>query len=233
MANEMRGFVFAVVFIIIFSGLLASIPVGLQGTGNDPLDIIPVDPSILTDFVAGENYTKSAFSGVIILGYEYDLGGRSWICTTDETYFVLAAKVFIVPLLWLGHTDSVEFTSGTTNRGNTLTFGEIDEDAEEGTARYTLQHVLSGESAGGFITYWNTTAYDNSTHAWDNDALHLLHGVGLENTATNDIGALLVNLLLLQIPEVPALVNLFLVVPIWAAIIYVLWFIIKEMIPFV
>ena len=232
MASEMRGFVFSVVFIIIFSGLLTSIPVGLQGNAGTPLDPIPVDPGILTDFTDGENYTKSSFSGSPLLGYEYDLGARSWIIATDETYFVLSAKVLIAGILWLGHTDSCYFTSGTVNRGNELSFDDIDADAEGGTARYTLQHVISGESAGGFIAYWNTTTYDNSTHAWDDDKLYLLHGIGFENTATNDIGALLVNLLFLQIPEVPALVNLFLVVPIWAAIIFVLWFIIKEMVPF-
>jgi len=232
--GEMRGFVFSVVFILIFATLLASVPAGLQGTGSTPSDVIPVDPSILTDFADGENYTKSAFSGSGVLGYEYTLGGKSWIVSTDETYFVLAAKVLIAGILWLGHTDSCYFTSKEgIERGNTLTFTEIDSDADDGTAQYSLQHVISGDSGGGFVAYWNTTAYDNSTHAWDNDELHLLHGVGLENTATNDIGALLVSLLLLQLPDVPVLLNALIAVPIWACIVFVLWYVIKEMIPFV
>lgn len=226
MASEMRGFVFCITFILIFSGLLSTIPTGLQGAGNTPSDLIPVDPSILTEFTDGENYTRAAFSGVILI-YEYVLGGKTWLCSTDETAFMLASKVLFW-ILWLGQLDYVNFG----DRGDTLTFAEIDEDADDGRAKYTLQHVDSGQSAGGFIAYWNTTTYDNSTHAWDNDKLYLLHGVGLENTATTDIGSLLVGLLLLQLPEIPTLVNLLLAVPLWASIVYVLWFIIKEMIPF-
>lgn len=235
MSSEQRGFVFSVTFIIIFAALLAAVPAGLQGTEETPSDLIPVDPSILTEFSDGENYTKDAFSiSGALLVYEYTLGGKSWMCITDESYFIVTAKVLIAGILWLGHTDSCDFTSSQgQNRGNILTFSEIDEDAEDGTAQYTLQHVISGESGGGFIAYWNTTAYDNSTHAWDDDELYLLHGVGLETTATNDIGALLVSLLLLQLPGVPALFNIFIAVPIWACIIFVLWYIIKEMIPFV
>lgn len=231
MASEMRGFVFAVVFIVIFSGLLASIPIGLQGTGADASDVIPINPRITTDFVAGENYTKSAFSGSPLL-YEYSLGNKDWRCSYHEAVLYLASKIYFW-FLWLGHTDAVDFVSDSgTNRGNALSLIEIDSDADEGVAQYTITNVISGEAAGGFIAYWDTITYDNSTHAWDNDALYLVHGIGFTNTATNDIGALLVSLLFLQIPGIPALLNLFLAVPIWASIIYILWFVIKEMIPF-
>ena len=91
----------------------------------------------------------------------------------------------------------------------------------------------SSSAAGALVLYWNTTTYATSSDAWDNDDLYMLHGVGIESTATNDIGALIISLLLLRLPEVPPLVNVLLAVPIWACIIYVLWFIIKEMIPFV
>ncbi len=232
MASEMRGFVFAVVFIVIFSGLLATIPTGLQGTGSDASNVIPVDPSIVTDFADGENYTKSAFSGSPLL-YEYSLGSKDWRCNYYATVFTLASKVYFW-FLWLGHTDSVNFVSdGGTDRGNTLSLAEIDADSDEGTAQYTITHVISGEAAGGFIAYWNTTAWPDIADAWDNDELYLIHGIGFTTTATSDIGSLIVGLLFLQLPEVPVLVNLFLVVPIWASIIYVLWFVIKEMIPFV
>ena len=82
------------------------------------------------------------------------------------------------------------------------------------------------------MCYYNTTTYATASLAWDADALYFLHGVGIESTATNDIGALIISLLLLQLPEVPPLIAVFLAVPIWACIVYVLWFIIKEMIPF-
>lgn len=235
---EMRGFVFSVVFIVVFSTLLATIPAGLQGSGESPDTVIPVDPNILTDFSAAENYSRPAF-GLIsgLYGYLYSLGNKDWIVSVDTNApapyrLVLSAKVYIW-IFWLGAVDSVSFLGENGDRGSTLDFDEIDTDAEDGTVRYSIQHVVSGESAGGFIAYWNTTTYDNSTHAWDNDALNFLHGVGFVNTATNDIGALIVGLLFLQLPQVPVLVNMLIAVPIWATIIFVLWFIIKEMIPFV
>ena len=77
------------------------------------------------------------------------------------------------------------------------------------------------------------TEYEDPEDAWDNDVLILLHGLGIEDTATANIGALIISLLLLQLPEVPTLINIFIAVPIWACIVYVIWYIIKEMIPFV
>ena len=238
MASEMRGFVFAIVFIIVFSTLLATIPAGLQGVEETPDTVIPIDPNILTDFSAAENYSRPAFDlSIGIYGYTYSLGNKDWIVSVDTNApapyrLVLAQKVYVW-IFWLGAVDAVSFLGENGDRGDTLSFAEIDTDAVDGTVRYSIQHVISGESAGGFIAYWNTTTYDNSTHAWDNDGLYLLHGIGFINTATNDIGALIVGLLFLQIPNVPVLVNMFLAVPIWACIVYVLWFVIKEMIPFV
>jgi len=95
--GEMRGFVFAVVFIVVFSALVASIPVGFQGTGETVVPVVPVDPSILTDFTDYENYTKDAFTELPpgYFFYEYNLANRDWIAATDEVAFGLAAKVYL------------------------------------------------------------------------------------------------------------------------------------------
>lgn len=231
----MRGFVFSIVFIIVFATLLASVPAGLQGTGLDPDTVIPVDPSQLAGFDETENYTKSAFTGTPKT-YPYSLGSRDWSCLwgdLPDDIFALAALVYWFGLFWLGHTDPCKFISPEgIERGTTLAISEIDEDAEEGLVRYSMLFTTTGEDAGSFVVYWNTTQYTDPQDAMDNDVLYLLHGVGFSSTATNDIGALLVSLLFLQLPQVPTLVNAFLAVPVWACIIYVLWFVIKEMIPF-
>ncbi len=231
----MRGFVFAAVFIVVFSALLSSIPAGLQGTGETPDIVIPVDPSLVTDFTNGASYTRTNFTGPFPPMCEYDLGSESWICAVDDSgipAFTLAAKVPFW-ILWLGQLDLVEFTTSTgEDRGGILTMTEIETDATDGTIRYDLKFSSNGNTAGGFIVYWNTTEYSDPEDAWDNDVLYLLHGVGIENTATNDIGSLLVSLLLLQLPDVPILVNVLIATPIWACIVFVLWFVIKEMIPF-
>lgn len=199
------------------------------------MPVIPVDPSILTDFTDYENYTASAFTELPAgyFSYQYNLADRDWIAATDEVAFELSAKVYLW-FLWLGQIDLVKFTSPKGgDRGTQLSFTEIDSDADDGAVRYSMQFTTSGKAAGALVLYWNTTTYATSSDAWDNDKLYFLHGVGIESTATNDIGALIISLLLLRLPEVPPLVNILLAVPIWACIIYVLWFIIKEMIPFV
>jgi predicted secreted protein len=230
----MRGFVFAVVFIIVFSALVAAIPIGLQGVGDEVQPLTPIDPSILTDFTDYENYTKSDFTEIAgYFVYEYNLAARDWIAGTDGVTFTLQAKVYFF-FLWLGQTDVVKFMSPNgVDRGDEISFTNIDNDSDDGAVRYAITFTTSGKAAGAFVCYYNTTTYSTSTDAWDNDELYMLHGVGIESTATNDIGALIISLLLIRLPDVPPLVNIFLAVPIWACIIYVLWFIIKEMIPFV
>lgn len=234
--GEMRGFVFSIVFIIVFSTLLTTIPEGLQGVGASPDMVTPIDPSLVTGFSAFENYTTSTFTPYVYPQteiYEYTLGAYDWRCSTDNaTYFILRQKVLIFGFLWLGHTIDGSFvTADGLDRGPQLSYTEITSDADDGGVRYSLE-LTSGDSGGSFVVFWNTTEHSTPFNAWGNDSLYLLHGIGFSSSATADIGSLLVSLLFLQIPEVPVLVNMFLVVPIWACIIYVLWFVIKEMIPF-
>lgn len=231
MSSEQRSFVFSVTFIVIFSLLLATLPLGLQGPGETPDFVTPVDPNLITDFTDSVYFVRANFS---FWTYSYDLGDRSWICSTDDSVFTLAAKVLIGGFLWLGGLDFCKFISPTgTDRGQILSLVEIEADADNGTVRYSLQYSVNGNDAGGFVAYWNTSEYSSTSEAWLDNGLYLLHGVGIQNTASLNIASLLVSLLLLQLPDVPLLVNVLIAVPIWAGIVYILWYIIKETIPFV
>jgi hypothetical protein len=177
---------------------------------------VPIDPKLLTGFEETANWTRTDYTGVIP-NYQYILpdGGRTWssdwIDLADD-YFTLAALTYWWIIL-IG-VDTCKFiTPNGTSRGTTLSIDEI-------------------EGAGAFVVFWNTTLYADPQDAHDNDVLNLLHGVGFSSSATNDIGSLLVGLLFLSLPDVPVLVNVLLATPIWACIIYVLWYVIKEMIPF-
>ena len=231
MSSEQKGFVFSLTFIIIFGLLLATIPIGLRGSGENPDLPAAVNPNLIADFSSTATYVRSDFS---FYQHTYDLGGHSWICYTDDSSFVLGGKILIGGVLWLGGVDLCIFKSQAgEDRGTTLSLTEIAADASGGTVRYNMIFESNGNDAGGFLAYWNTTAYATPSAAWMVNGLHLLHGVGLSSSATANIGALLVSLLLLQIPDVPLLVNVLLAVPIWAGVIYIIWYIIKEMIPFV
>jgi predicted secreted protein len=234
MANEQYGFVFAVIFMIVFASLTAAMPAGLQGPDEDPLTIIPVDPSIVSGFAESEGFNGSDFSIVGALSiYEYTLGGRDWFYSTDDaTVMILIAKVYFL-VFWFGQVDVCTFKAPDgTERGEELTFSEIQADQENGVVRYSMTFTTSGESAGSFILYYNVTEYATFIEAWNNDEVYLLHGMGIAETSGANIGALLINLLFLRLPDVPPLVNVLLATPVWASIIFVLWFIIKEMIPF-
>jgi len=232
MADEMRGFVFAIAFIIIFAALLSAVPADLMGLGETPDMVTPISPSLATDFAESEWYVEDNLTA--FGQYVYTLGAFEWVYSYYAGTMQLGAKVLLLGFLWLGQLDSCEFISPDgENRGGVLSITEIESDAPNGTVRYSLFSIGSGNSLGGFVVYWNITLYADPADAWTASELYLLHGLGLTESATTNIGALIVSLLLLQLPDVPLLVNIILVVPIWASIIYVLWYIIKEMIPFV
>lgn len=231
--SEQRTFVFAVTFIIVFSALIGAIPIDFQGQGRTADTLIPVNPNLLSDFASIKEFDKTDFSGIVSLFFVYELvptTGTTFDCTYFDSEFMVGAHALFLGI-WLGGISWVNFISNNgTNHGLTVSFSDIENDAENGVVRYTLQYEDTGNSAGGFVFQWNTTTYSNPSDAWDSDELHLLHGVGL--TASTDIASLLLALMFLQLPDVPILVNVLIVTPIWGAIIFVLWFIIKEMIPF-
>jgi len=230
MASEQRAFVFAVAFIVIFSGLLSTVPVDLLGSGATPdTPFTPVNPNLLSDFSDSRSFHKTDF---VDFTYWYnDLGGYDWGCGFIIDSFYVAAKALFFGL-WFGAMSAVDFTNdnGTLYYGGGISFTDIANDATDGAVRYTLTFQADGNSAGGFLFYWNTTTYANPSDAWDADALYLLHGFGI--TPNTNVASLLLGLLFLQLPDVPFLVNLLIATPLWASIGYVIWFIIKEMIPF-
>lgn len=235
MANEMRGFVFATSFLIIFAGMIAAMPTDLQGSGATPDIATPIDPSLVADFSEYDAFNTTSFSP--IAGgyvYEYSLGGRTWLCDKYGSEFFVGAKVYVGGVLWLGQLDSCEFISPTgENHGGYLSFTDIDADATNGSVRYSMRYIINGNSAGDFLVYWNETTYSGSSDAWTGSELYFLHGVGIADTAAADVGSLLLSLLFMQLPDVPALVNLLIITPIWACIAYIIWYVIKETIPFV
>lgn len=223
---EMRGFVFAITFIVVFSMLVISVPAGLLGAGETPDMVTPVDPTILTGFSDFENFTAVEFTNY---QYAYTLGGRYWLAYSLGVALQIGAKVLWAGFLWLGAMDMVEFGE----RGDILTWAEIEEDADNGTITYPMVFSSSGNAAGSLVVYWNTTTYSDPADAWDNDELYLLHGIGIESTAATNALSLLLQLLFFNVPDVPILINIPLITPLWSAIVYVIWFVIKESMPFV
>jgi hypothetical protein len=235
--GEIGGFVFAVVFILVFGALISSVPTGLLGTGGTAEYVSPIDPSIAVDFTDIENYTRTDFAllGASVYYYDYELGGYDWRSFYDSSpkTFSIGTKI-VYWFLFLGQVDACKYISPNgINRGTTLSFDEINSDAEDGQVIYSLIFSGSGTSGGSFVFFWDDTLYSDSEDAWDNDELYLLHGIGLSDSAPVDIGSLLIAVLFLQLPDVPVLLGILIASPLWANIAYLLWYIIKETLPFV
>lgn len=231
--SEQKGFVQGVVFIIFFSAFLVSIPLDLQGTGTTPNTVIPVDPTLVSGFADSVSYDKSDFSGVTGLYYWYAMGSYSWEVDFASNSFYIGAKVLFFGI-WLGALSYVNFISNDgTNYGTSITLDEIENDAVDGAVRYTLQFADNGNTAGAFVIYWNTSTYTDPYDAWIAEELYLVHGIGFDSDAGINIASLLLSILFLQLPDCPILINILIASPVWANIIFIFWYIIKETLPFV
>lgn len=230
---EQTSFVFVVTFIIVFTGLLATMPTGLLGYGESGNALLPIDPDLLVGFSAVENWTRTDY---ISIGggyyqYDYDLGGYGWVALTEGTSFTVAQKVKFFGV-WLGGTKIINFILGNgTSRGAYLTLDEIAGDATDGQIKYDLEYADSGNDAGGFIVYWNTTTYATPALAWAGDGLYLVHGWGLTSPSYNVV-SLILGLLFFELPEVPFLVNLVLATPLWVSVAFLVWWLITQSLPF-
>ena len=230
--TEYRGFLFAIIFIIVFAGLVVATPPGLEGQGLEPDGVVPLDTAIIFGFEDYESYNMSVLSPSD--QYQYNFNLRDWLFSYYAGMLQLGAKIVYFGFLWFGQLDSCEFISSEgINRGAVLSYEEIDADADNGTINYNVRYLVNGADAGGFVVYWNTTAYESSLDAFVAEDVSFMHGVGIASTAPVEITSLLVGLLLLQLPNCPPLINLLLATPIYAAVVFVIWFIIKESMPFV
>ena len=224
MSSEQYGFVVAVVFLLIFSAMVSTMPAGLSGSSGTPQEIGNISPSLTGDFTSKAWWKKSNYTGSPIASWSYDLNDLHWSTFHSATgYFYVAAKDYIGGVLWLGGYWYCDFQAPDgTNRGSTLTLSQIDADSNEGSVSYSMMFHANGKSAGTFVVGWNASVYSSASDAWTAGAITFVHGVGFNDKSTNNIGALIVGLLTFSVPDIPVLVGLFLGAALWANIFFVL-----------
>lgn len=234
-STEQFGFVFAVTYLLVFTALLGLIPLDLQGSELTPDTIIPVDPVLVSGFSESQTINKTDMTTLYLTSFQYTLGDFDFIALYDPgtpTTIHIVAKSYWLGYLWFGDVDPAILTRPDGSQVGGISTTQIDSDATDGTIRYVMQLYYSGNSAGSLVIYWNTTAYATSQLAWDAGELYLLHGWGIGDSATANIGMLLIGLLTFTLPNVPTAIQVLFGAPYWASIVYILWFIFKEMIPF-
>ena len=231
--REIQAFVFVVTFMLVFTGLVASTPTGLITTSYNN----PVLPSVNQDLLGGfqfytsYNSNDTYFTYYGVNGqYDYQLGGFYWRASNSSSGLALGVKqIWIV--LWIS-TDWCEFKSQDTgiSRGESLSFSEIDEDMVNGTVKYNTLH---GGGGGTWVLYYNSgdDGWGSSYEAWINEELYIIHGLGVGDTAPQNVIGLLFGLMTLTLPDIPYLFQLILATPIWAMAIILTFLFIMKMIP--
>lgn len=119
-----------------------------------------------------------------------------------------------------------------SDRGTVLTDTDLDADmGSDGEATYQIScdHLAFYTSLG-----YNTTIYNNATHAWDHHGIYVFAGIDFDQVNTglnawNIIGMIL----FFQMPDVHPAINAIIAVPLWIAIAYLAYVLILKAIPFV
>lgn len=222
---ELRTFTVVVSFLLIYSAFLGSAPVGLFSSTYDNPVVSGLNAQYLTGFDAYVQYDYSNYTGD---AFSYSLGEYDWqTVSASGTNFRVGVKVYIW-IIWVG-TDWSDFSLDSESRGDTLTLVEINSDADNGTVRYT---AICTAATTGVVFSWNTNDYTYAWDAWGNDSLYVTHGIGVSEFAPQNALSIVLGMLTFSIPDIPPLLQLLFNSPIYAGSIYLLWFFVKEVIPF-
>jgi hypothetical protein len=229
--GEIRTFAVVVTFMLVFTALLGTAPSGLVTAPTGDPAIPPVNPLLLAQWAEVQQVHKDNFTIINGYGYyDYTLGGWNWrLSHTTGSGFRLGIKVLLFGWLWIGTLDFAEFIYAGLGRGESLSFTEIAEDETNGTVHYEALHSAGG---GTFVVSYNDTAYASASLAWDDDALYLVHGLGIDDTAPANAITLVFGLLTLTVPDMPYILQILIAVPLWAGAVYIIFLAIVKLIPF-
>lgn len=222
---EMKTFAFVVSFLLIYSAFLSTVPPGLLvDTYENPI-IADVNPQLLVGFNESVQYNSTSYTGNY---YGYELGGYEWASWESVTSYKMGVKA-IVWAIWVSTALNDFVNEEGENRGTELTFVEMQEDSDNGTVRYD---AVNRFVSSGVVFYWNTNDYTYAWEAWGNDSLQVIHGIGASAESPQNALSLVLGMLTFSIPGIPFLLQVLLSSPIYASILYLIWFFIKEVIPF-
>jgi hypothetical protein len=160
-------------------------------------------------------------------GLDYSMGGHLWTALSADSLFKLLYRTsifFSIPFYTLN-----EMAFENFDRGTTLTFLEIYNDSEEGTVRYS---AVCPQATSGVVFVWNASDYVYPWDAWGNGSLTVIHGIGASAFAPQNALSLVLGMLTFQIADIPILLQVILNAPIYADVAFLVWFLVKEVIPF-
>ena len=224
---ELKTFSIVVSFLLIYSALLGTMPAGFMTATYETPELADIDPQLIVGF---ENYVTYNSTNFTAGGLDYGFGGHLW--SAVDTTGIISLYYRTILFLIIPVYTAVTFTfEGGFDRGESdLTWVQIQTDSEEGITRYTAK---CPQVSSGLVFMWNTSDYLYAWDAWGNDSLLIVHGVGADiANAPLDVLSLLFAMLTYSVADIPPLLQVLLNSPIYASVLFLIWFFIKEVIPF-
>lgn len=221
---EMKGFVIVVSFLLIYSALLGTMPAGFTTDTYEAPSLGTIDPQLISGFDSYAMYNVTNYTASAL---DYSMGGHLWTSLESATVFTIYYRTiifFIIPVY-----TTQEFSFEGASRGYELEWATVQDDAENGTVRYT---ATCPQATTGVMFVWNSSDYQYCWDAWGNGSLTVIHGIGASAFAPQNALSLVLGMLTFSIPNIPTLIQVLLSAPIYACVAFLVWFFIKEVIPF-
>lgn len=254
-APDNRVMVVAISFLAIFATLTSFMPVQFtygehqfRETHYDNFYDSSEIEALATTYVINVTYSGGYYSenwgqdegfgySFQFIDYEPIILNASWAMINyhyEPFWFIIEWQTNSHRQTWTSKLTGQSFPDHITN----LDFDAVSELSQSGSYNITMaRFIVDCEHLNMHSTiFYNSTAYDNSTQAWENDDIHVEFAIEWDELGTGLNGwNLLSAVLWFQAPDVHPFINFFIAFPIWvdiALIIFKVVMVIISVLPF-
>lgn len=158
----------------------------------------------------------------------FDTGGWSFVLAIDKSDNVLLYRRDLATYFTHGWWILDFYNARTGSRiADRIHVSNVDDEVYWDARSNSSKFIVKDDAVEATVWFgWDIDTYDNSTHAWENDALWMLLGVEWDDMKTGlNAWSLLSKLLFFQMPtsEVPFPLNMIIPVMIWSCVIYLMF----------
>ena len=224
---EMKSFVVVVSFLILSGFVLGFLPTSIftpSVIGSVPPES-NFNPSVLAGYAVTDTFKANTtefdglpYSGALTRRYTLNEIPFLMASYVDFAQFRIGVQTYFLFIPWGVEWGSWQHISTGTPRGEVLTIEAIQDDYESSglPVRYRVTTI---QGASDILFSWNTSAYSTVALAVASSELWILHGAGINNTI-GSINALsmLLSILTFRAPNINPVINIFIAVPIYAAV---------------
>lgn len=237
-APSNRVFIVAVSFLAIYGALVAFMPYELvsgapnfRSTTYDEFYESSEIETLANTFTQNITYSGGNYNDA--WGTDEDFGHSFFFITHDTSEINATWRMFnyhyyplVLVVEWRTGSHAMDWVAKETgetydSRITNLHFNEVSEESDAGAFNLTMARFLvkCDHVTMHATVYFNSTAYANSTQAWQNDALFVEFAIEWDELGTGLNGwNLLSSVLWFQAPDVHPAINFFLAFPLWVDI---------------